>query len=60
MPTRQPNILFLMADQMAAASLPFYGHRVVKTPNLSRLAEEGWSSTRPTAIARCAHRRASR
>jgi len=28
--TRQPNILLLMADQMAAAYLPSYGHGVVK------------------------------
>ncbi|MBB5320211.1 choline-sulfatase [Marinobacter oulmenensis] len=41
MPAKQPNILFLMADQMAAPSMPFHGHKVVKTPNLSRLAEEG-------------------
>jgi len=41
MPDKQPNIVFLMADQIAATSLPFYGHDVVKTPNLSRLAEEG-------------------
>ncbi|WP_275285779.1 choline-sulfatase [Halomonas elongata] len=41
MTARQPNILFLMADQIAAPSLPFYGHPVVQTPNLSRLASEG-------------------
>ncbi|RQW62644.1 choline-sulfatase [Vibrio viridaestus] len=37
----QPNILFIMADQMATHSLPFYGNAIVKTPNLSRLSEEG-------------------
>ena len=37
----QPNILFIMADQLAAQFLPFHGHRLVKTPNLSRLAAEG-------------------
>ncbi|TDX29786.1 choline-sulfatase [Modicisalibacter xianhensis] len=41
MTPKQPNILFLMADQMKASSLPFYGHPLVKTPYLSRLAEEG-------------------
>ncbi len=35
------NFLFIMADQMTAKALPFYGHPVVKTPNLSKLAEEG-------------------
>ena len=34
----QPNILFLMADQLAAPALPAYGHRVVKAPHLDRLA----------------------
>lgn len=37
----QPNILFIMADQMSADALPFHGHRVVRTPALSRLAAEG-------------------
>jgi choline-sulfatase len=39
--TRQPNILLLMADQMAAAYLPSYGHPVVKAPALERLAAGG-------------------
>jgi choline-sulfatase len=30
-----------MADQLAAPTLPFYGHPVVKPPHLSTLAEEG-------------------
>ena len=33
-----PNILLLMADQLAAPALPFHGHRVVRTPALSALA----------------------
>jgi choline-sulfatase len=37
----KPNILFVMADQLAAGALPFHGHSLVKTPNLSRLAAEG-------------------
>jgi len=37
----KPNILFVMADQLAAQFLPFHGHPLVKTPNLSRLAAEG-------------------
>ena len=36
---KRPNILLLMADQMAASALPAYGHEVVKAPNLERLAE---------------------
>ncbi|WP_375056387.1 choline-sulfatase [Zobellella sp. DQSA1] len=41
MTAKQPNILFLMADQMTASALPIYGHPLVKTPQLSRLAAEG-------------------
>jgi choline-sulfatase len=37
----KPNILFVMADQLAAQYLPFHGHPLVKTPHLSRLAAEG-------------------
>lgn len=37
----RPNILLIMADQMAAPALPVYGHRVVKAPHLSALAERG-------------------
>jgi choline-sulfatase len=37
----KPNILILMADQMSAPFLPFYGPSPVKAPTLSRLAAEG-------------------
>jgi choline-sulfatase len=40
-PSAQPNILILMADQMAPAFLPPYGNTVVKAPNIARLAETG-------------------
>ena len=35
------NILLIMADQMAPAALPAYGHPLTKTPVLSHLAERG-------------------
>ena len=35
------NFLFVIADQLAARSLPTYGNRVVKAPNLDRLADGG-------------------
>lgn len=38
---KRPNILFIMADQMAAPLLPFYAPSPIKVPNLSRLAAEG-------------------
>lgn len=36
----QPNILFIMCDQLAPQALPFYGHPLVQTPHLQRLAEQ--------------------
>ena len=36
-----PNILFVMFDQMAALSLPVYGHPIVRMPNLQTLATRG-------------------
>ena len=39
--TTQPNILFIMADQVNPAFLPSYGHPVVKTPNLDGIAAGG-------------------
>ena len=53
MPVSKPNILFFMADQLAAAS-PFYGHALVKTPTFDRLAEGGVVFENATARARCA------
>nr|MBO2509619.1 choline-sulfatase [Gammaproteobacteria bacterium] len=38
---KRPNILFIMADQMAAPLLPFYAPSPIKVPHLSRLAAEG-------------------
>ena len=41
MPQAKPNILFIIADQLAACYLRAYGHKLVKTPHLDRLAESG-------------------
>lgn len=37
----KPNILMLMADQMAPAALPFYGGIATLTPTMSELASQG-------------------
>lgn len=59
MPDR-PNILFVMSDQLIAALTGAYGHPVVQTPHLNRLAAEGvrFASTcaSPRACAACAVR----
>ncbi len=38
---RQPNVVLIMADQLAPQFLPCYGHPVVKAPTIARLADEG-------------------
>ncbi|MDJ0955687.1 MAG: choline-sulfatase [Arenicellales bacterium] len=39
MSNRKPNILFIMADQLAPEFLSAYGNQVVKTPHLDKLSE---------------------
>jgi choline-sulfatase len=41
MSTPRPNLLILMADQMAGPALPPYGHPLVQAPQIARLAAEG-------------------
>jgi len=41
MSAQHPNILIIVADQLAAQFLPAYGHRIVKTPAIDVLAKEG-------------------
>ena len=36
-----PNILIVMADQMAPAFLPIHGHALVRAPNMQALAQDG-------------------
>ena len=35
----QPNVILLMADDMGWAQTGYYGHPVMKTPNLDEMAE---------------------
>ena len=37
----RPNVVFLFADQLRAASVPAYGETQIDTPHLDRLAREG-------------------
>lgn len=39
--TKQPNILIVMADQLAPHFTGAYGHPIVQTPNMDRLAARG-------------------
>lgn len=38
---KKPNFLFIMADQLAAPALRAYGDRIVRSPAIDRLADEG-------------------
>ncbi|MBI3697878.1 MAG: sulfatase [Acidobacteria bacterium] len=38
---RRPNILFVMTDDHSVTEASCYGNRILKTPNLDRLAAEG-------------------
>ena len=41
MTAKAPNILIVMADQMAPAFLPIYGHALTRAPNMQALARSG-------------------
>ncbi len=38
---KRPNIIFIMADDLGYGDLGSYGQKVIKTPNLDKLAEQG-------------------
>jgi choline-sulfatase len=41
MTEKAPNVLIVMADQMAPAFLPIYGHALTRAPNMQALARNG-------------------
>jgi arylsulfatase A-like enzyme len=41
----RPNVLFILADQLRASSLPAYGESQIETPNLDKLAADGVTFT---------------
>jgi arylsulfatase A-like enzyme len=47
--TNRPNIVFLLADQLRASSIPVYGEDQIETPNIDRLAQEGITFTNSVA-----------
>ena len=38
---RRPNVLFIMTDDHAQSALGVYGNRILETPNLDRIGNEG-------------------
>ena len=57
-PTRRPNILLIMADDMGFSDIGCYGGEI-QTPNLDRLAARGLRFTQFYNTARCCPTRAS-
>lgn len=55
----QPNILFILTDDQACASLECYGGTGVNTPNIDRLAETGIRFTDAYVTPQCTPTRAS-
>jgi arylsulfatase A-like enzyme len=41
MTSKKPNFLFIMTDQQRADHLSCYGNKILKTPNIDRIAENG-------------------
>lgn len=56
---RKPNIVFVYADDMGRGMLSSYGQKVIRTPNIDRLAAEGMRFENCCANAFCAPARAS-
>jgi arylsulfatase A-like enzyme len=57
---RRPNFLFFMTDQHRADYLGCMGHKVLRTPNIDRIAEKGTLFRRfYVATAQCMPNRAS-
>lgn len=59
--TEQPNIVFILADDLGWADTTLYGHtRLYQTPNIERLAKRGMTFTRAySASPLCSPTRAS-
>lgn len=39
--TKRPNVLFIMADDHAYQAISAYGSKLIKTPNIDRIAQQG-------------------
>lgn len=42
---QQPNVIFILADDLGIGDVTPYGQKLIKTPNLDRMAEEGMRFT---------------
>ena len=46
MPKQQPNIIYILADDLGYGDVGILGQKAIKTPNIDRLAREGMIFTR--------------
>jgi arylsulfatase A-like enzyme len=58
-PVRTPNLVIFLPDELRAESLGCYGHPLIKTPNIDRLAAEGTRFSHCVAHPLCVVSRAS-
>lgn len=57
---KKPNIVFILADDLGIGDIGVYGQKIIKTPNLDKLAQEGMRFTQFYAgTSVCAPSRAS-
>ncbi|MHC4756388.1 MAG: sulfatase-like hydrolase/transferase [Planctomycetota bacterium] len=57
---KPPNLLFIMTDQQRFDALSYVGNKILNTPNMDRLAQEGaWFENAYTQCAVCTPARAS-
>jgi len=52
-PLKQPNIIFIMADDLGPEWLSCYGGEEMKTPNLDKLAKEGMQFSNAYSMPQC-------
>ena len=55
---KKPNIIFILSDDVAQGDLGCYGQKLIKTPNLDRMAAEGMKLTSFYAAPVCSVSRA--
>src|SRR5512133_523623 len=57
--SKNPNIIFIMADDLGLGDVGCYGQKYIKTPNIDRMAQDGikftahYSGAPVSAPARC-------
>ena len=54
-PTRPPNIIYLLADDLGYGDLGSYGQKLIRTPRLDQMAQEGMRFTQHYAGAPSCH-----